>query len=273
MGPGWRPLIAAGLVAAAFGADVEPTTRSSAWAARELPPDVCAALDRIQDFTFNFDQPGFYAVVESVAHGTLSPGHTEPPIEIEDWRDLLERPTDLRGRAVTVDGVIGRGKDPYRLNQRPDLGLLSQIELARPDQPLSCTLIFTQSVADLPLGATIRVTGYFVMIRQYHGPSGRAQQAALIVAPGPTSITRAGGRPATSPELDWRWMLAAVALGALLTLILLRRTAGQRRREAHTLRSTAPAPLNLAHDLQDWAANEHPPERRTPARDRESNMP
>lgn len=189
--------------------------------ASELPPAVQAALTATQDLAFNFDQPGFYAVVEALRAEPAPPGHAEVPLVVSDWRDLLERPSDFRGRVVTVEGQLGRNKPPFQVVSRPQLGWLSQLELFREDQPLACTVICTEPVGDLPVGATLSVTGYFVMIRQYHGPRAEPRQAALLVTTVPTVVvpppdTRTG-------VLDWRWLLASAVLGLLVAIVILRR--------------------------------------------------
>ena len=293
MGPGqrllgrrcaWATLVAGALAFAALGQDAQPalsratraaateptpttapttqaatsestTTPAAEW---ELPADVRAVLAQTQDFAFNFDQPGFYAVLRHVKRDPRSPGAVQPPIEVRDWRDLLERPNDFRGRPVTVEGAVGRNKNPYRLTEHPELGQLTQLELRRADQPIICTLILTEGAGDLPLDATVQVTGYFVMIRQYHGSGNRVQQAALIVAPGPTSMSWKLPPPATTEGPDWRWMVGAVAVGVVITVVLLRRTAGGLRHDVRELRARRAAPVSLADDLADWAEQGQP---------------
>ena len=227
----------------------------------ELPEKVRAALADTQDFAFNFDQPGFYAVAAFVRGSPRSPGFAQVPLEVEDWRDLLERPRDFRGRPVTIEGRVGRNKAPYTLHGRPELGQVTQLELVRGDQPLACTVILTTPAADIPVGATVRVTGYFVMIRQYHGPSGRVQQAALVVAPGPSRIDLAAARRGAAHLTDWRWMAGAAVLGLVIAVVLVRRAGNARRREVCDLRASRAAPVNLADDLARWADREPPDDR------------
>ncbi len=224
----------------------------------ELPDEVRVALARTQDFAFHFDQPGFYAVLEYVKRSPHSPGSVQMPVQVTDWRDLLERPNDFRGRPVTVTGTVGHNKDPYVLESHRELGLVTQIELERGDQPLTCTLIFTEGAADVPLKATLTATGYFVMVRNYYGSSKRVQQAALIVAAGPTTIDRAAPRAAASGLPDWRWIAAAIAAGLVITLLLLWRATVSGRRDYRGLRARQEAPTSLADDLAQWAERENP---------------
>jgi hypothetical protein len=219
----------------------------------ELPEAVRGALSQIQDGAFNFDQPGFYAVVEFVRHSPHSPGFAETPVAVADWRDLLERPSEFRGRPVTIEGLVGHNKDPYTLPSRPDLGLLTQLELRRDDQPLACTLVFTGSAADIAIGARVSATGYFVQLRQYYDAGKHARPAALIVAPGPTTVGRAAARAAAGQWLDWRWLAGAIVAGVLLTLLLLRWSGRNTPCDVRSLRASQEAPVNLADDLAHWA--------------------
>jgi len=250
-----RPLLIIALSIALAGTSAAQTSRPTTTAAvePELPAAVRQALASTEDSAFSFDQPGFYATLEFVKQCPHSPGFQEEPLIVDDWRDLLERPGEFRGRPITITGTIGRNKAPYRLPTRPHLGQICQLELTKPDQPLACTLILTENASDLPLGASITVTGYFVMIRQYHGPSRRLQQAALLVAPGPTSIGQRVDRPDTGQE-HWPWVFGATIIGLLVGIIILRRsTRSSQSPDLRTLRARRPTPISLADDLADWA--------------------
>ncbi len=229
----------------------------------ELPAAARDAVGQIRDESLDFDQPGFYAVVEFVKRSPRSPGFLQTPIEVDDWRELAERPNDFRGRPVTITGRVGRNKDPYTLHSRPELGQLTQLELVgagNQSQPIAVTLILTEPGADIPLNSEISVTGYFVMIRSYYGASNRLQHAALLVAPGPTSVSRAGPASATAGtgQLDWRWLLGAAVVGLLLAWIILRRATARRAAPIAMLRAEHRAPMSLAEDLEAWAAEEQP---------------
>lgn len=249
---GCRRLLALIVTACATIAAGPPTQPAALpW---ELSANVRAALDATEDFALNFDQPGFYAVVAAVKHSPHSPGHTQEPLVVEDWRSLLERPSDFRGRAITLEGQVGRNKTPYVLNRLREVGPVGQIELYRDDQPLAVTAICTGDVQDVPLDATIRMTGYFVMIRQYHGTR-RMQQAALIVTPGPTMISRPAPQVGGGLAGRWLFLLLAVGVGLLLAVLLIRHTRGPRR-DVRRLHSRGPAPVNLAEDLEAWSSTE-----------------
>ncbi len=218
-----------------------------------LPADVRGALERIEDHSFSFSQPGFYAVVEHVARlsGTLSPG--DSGAIPADWNALLERPAEFRGKLVTVVGEVGRVSSWKLTDERfADLPTLWQLELSHRDQPIACTAILTAAAGDIPLGATIAVTGYFVMIRQYYGASGRARQSALIVGQGPSRVETAGRSAArdSAPSA----LIAVIAASAILAVawFALRRWV-QSRSPPVELRQARPAALDLSADLARWA--------------------
>jgi hypothetical protein len=258
MGRGHRLLTAAAVLLLRLSAlqawpqSSRETAASETW---ELPPDVRAALAETEDFAFNFDQPGFYAVVALVRDAAQIPGFHEARVLVSDWQDFVDRPSEFRGRPVAIRGIVGRKKDPYSLPTRPDLGQLGQLELHAPRQPIACTVICTSDVTHLPLGARVEVAGYFVMIRQYPGRSNRPQQAALLVTHAPVLLPT-GGETASGTALQrWAWFVGAIVLGLLVTVVLLRRGTPPRR-DIHSLRASRPAPLHLAADLDAWAADQ-----------------
>jgi hypothetical protein len=225
----------------------------------ELPAELLARLRTIEDFTYGFDHPAYYALFEFVKRSPFDPGFASPPLVVDDWQQLVERPSDFRGLPITISGVIGRNKDPYTHPRHPELGQAWQVELLRSDQAASCTVIFANSVSDLPIGATIRVTGYFVQVYRYPTKSQQPGLAALLVARGPTLVSRdepalatRGGGP------DWRWITAAIVAALLVTFLLLRRSTRTARRDLSRLRARQPAPINLADDLADWAQRQAP---------------
>ncbi len=225
----------------------------------ELPAQVRVLLDEVADFTPGFDTLAFYAVVEHVRGHGVGTG----AIVVPDWRDLMERPNAFRGVPVTVEGTVGRNKDPYTVPGRPELGVLSQLELYRVGVPVACTVIVTNDVRDIPVGAVVRITGCFVQMRTYRDANEREHYGAVLVAAGPDVITQAPPRAAV--EQRWWWLFGAFGLGLLVAVVILRRGGKPARRDLRTLRASRPAPENLADDLQSWAesddkAGERPPE-------------
>ena len=249
-------LATASTSAAWLAAASQPASRST----EELPPDVLSQLSSIEDFTYDFDHPGYYALLRFVKQSRFAPGFGCLPIAVDDWRTLVERPKDFRGLPVTIEGTVGRNKDPYVHPRYPELGQVWQVELRRPDQAISCTVVFTSDVSDLPLGADIRVTGYFFKINRYPTRGGQPGLSALLVAPGPTQISRVRSQAVFAP--DWRWLSAALVVGLAATLFLLWRSRRIARHELRTLRAQHEAPLNLADDLAEWAARELPEQER-----------
>lgn len=248
-------IAAAGVLPVAMGRAAEPPPTSQA--VEELPPELLALLAGVEDFTYDHDHPAYYALLAYVKNSPLAPGHAREPIVVEDWRELLERPADYRGLPITVEGVIGRNKDPFTHRRHPELGLAWRVELRRADQAATCTVIFTNDVSDLPLGATIRVTGYFLKINRYPTKSKEAGLAALLVAPGPTTVSLLGAGSLDEGP-DWRWMVAAVVAGLVVTFYLLWRTQRGTRRDVRKLRATHAAPESLADELAQWAEREPP---------------
>lgn len=242
-------------VGSAGGQDPRVSTTRTA-ETEELPPDVLERLGRVADFSYDFDEPGYYALLGFVRASTRPPGSAYPPTVVADWRELVERPSDFRGLAVTIEGVVGRNKAPYMHGRHPELGQVWQVELSRPDQAPAFTVIFTSDVSDLPVGDTIRVTGYFVKVYRYPTRSQTPGLAALVVAPGPTVVSRPAPHSENAASLDWRWLTVAIVAALIATVILLRRSARGGRHDVTALRARQPAPLSLADDLEQWAQRE-----------------
>ena len=218
-----------------------------------LPAELRAALHQVEDFTPRFDFPAYYALVEHVRHSAQPPGFAEPALGIADWSVLLETPSSFRGQALTLEGTIGRNKGARSYPNHPHAGTVYRLELSHRDAPLSTTVICTEDVSDLPLGATIEVTGYFLATRRYTSADGRVRHAGLIVARGPTVVARPNPIHAKS-KADWRWFAGFASAGLLIGWILLRSAVARRGpRDIHALRATHAAPSSLADDLAEWA--------------------
>jgi hypothetical protein len=219
---------------------------------------VRTTLGNIEDFSFSFSQPGFYAVLEHVKTMSGSPGQTRDALAIDDWTTLVERPADFRGLPITIEGVVGRNK-AWRF-ERPEhqhLGTVWQLELWRAHQPTAATVILTDNADDIPVNATITVTGYFVMIRQYHSDTRQVRQAALLVGHGPTLVSQTGPRHKTRSTFSMIVGSAITSTAALLiTWVFLRRTVGKPRPTGAAPHATKRAPVSLADDLAAWAKDE-----------------
>jgi hypothetical protein len=215
-----------------------------------LAPSASAADLTAEDFAFNYDQPAFYTLLERLRTDPVFPPPDVTPAALPDWAAALARPSDFRGQAVTITGVLGRNKDSFRLLQRPDLGELTQLELSAPGQPVTATVICTSDVADLPIGATVELTGYFVMARSYYTAKKRVAHGLVLVSPGPTSVSLpAPPSPAAIPREMWIALAGTLALAGVITVILLRRAGRTTRILPADLHATEPAPFSLADEL------------------------
>lgn len=240
----WSAALCVGLL---LGAGARP---ASAQPHSELSADVVEALQRVEDFTLHFDQDGVYSLIDSVRDSEQPPGHSVEPIRIDNWRDLLERPGDFRGLPITVQGVVGHNRAWRRANSTSDEPVW-QIELSSANQPIACTILLTSDVSDVPIGATMNVTGYFAMIRRYYTSNNAVREAALLVAQGPTFIAQASTTQVGGGS--WTTLIVAMTAGLLFAWWLLRRTIGHRQHDLHQLHATRSAPLDLSEDLQRWA--------------------
>lgn len=224
----------------------------------DLPAHVISALSSIEDFSFSFSQPGFYAVLSHIKTDVDSLDLSESATPIDAWTVLLERPAEFRGLPVTVEGTVGRNTQwQFEQPEHWALGPVWQLELTRRDQPIAVTLILTEDAGDIPLGATLRVTGYFVMMRNYYSATNRVQQAALLVGHGPTLISKPVGQVnQRSRPNHLIAIVAACTAGAFVVWLILRRSLSRGPHDLRELRASRPAPESLADDLAAWTAND-----------------
>lgn len=225
-----------------------------------------ADLARIDDFSFSYAQPGFYGVLECVRRTGVARLDDAEPLAITDWKVLLERAADYRGRAIAVEGIVGRNTAWKPLDERQrSLGTVWELQLHRDDQPLICKCILVGDAGDIPVGARVELAGVFIMIHQYYSESKRLRQAALLVGVGPTSVSHVAPRAAPSTNNSQIAAIFALAAGlALAWFLLRRRMGGTALRDHRKLRAERGAPLTLADDLAAWARQEpadKPPDR------------
>ncbi len=227
-----------------------------------LPGQVRDALVAIQDFSFSYAQPGFYALLEYMrADPDFDPAAGRggaAGMPLTDWRILLERPADFRGRPVCIEGVVRRSTAwRHQQPQYAALGTLWELQLSRRDQPLVCKLLLTEPAVDVPLGATLRVTGIFTTIQHYYSETHQLRQAAVLVARGPSQIAVAA-KPPSSELGDWSragGLLAAGIAGLTLVWLLLRRSTA-RPLDGSAPHATQTPGISLADQLQTWAETE-----------------
>lgn len=236
----------------------EPVTTTQV--SSDLPADVLAMLRDVQDFSFSFGQPGFYAVLRYV-HETSRPPGLDGSLTIQDWGALLERPAEFRGLPITITGTVGRNSAWQERGESADLGPVWQLELVGHKQPLPCTLILTGDASDIPLKAQVTVTGYFVMVRQYYDRRRRPQVALLVVGQAPTLLVNSAfvPPPASLETLMGRSVLPWLITLALATVVIWRllRRGTQSRPVSPVdgrIRPTRQPGVNLSDQLDEMAA-------------------
>lgn len=224
---------------------------------RKLPAGVASELGKLQDFSFSYSQPGFYALIEQIKSSGFST-ERESPLVIDRWTDLLERSADYRGRLITITGVIGRNSPWQLIDERYcDIGPVWELQLRSPQHPILCKCILLGDASDLPLGASVTVTGRFVMIQQYYGESKRLGHAALMIGIGPSVVIQsASAKPTVESNTPSPAFLVTVGGGLLVAFVIVRRAARPRATPLEAHRSPHPAPFSLADDLARWAGTD-----------------
>lgn len=223
-----------------------------------VPPDVFSALADVKDYQLTFEGPGFEALLDFVKRNGVSRAAIDAAPFFDDWRSLFERPSSLRGSAVTIEGVVGRNKswsyaDPARKTRFGDVW---QLEISQPAQPLAATIILTRDASDVGIHSTIRVTGYFLAVRHYLTSKNEVRPALLIVAEGPTRISRSAPPQERESRFSVHWAFVAAIAALVAAWVLIRWTGRGGRTDLHTLRSTHSAPADLSHDLEQWASRD-----------------
>lgn len=218
-----------------------------------LPADLQQALDAVEDHTPSYDSPAFYALLGYVKNATLHFDPDAPPLK--DWQVLIERPASFRGRPVTVEGRVGRNSSyQFERDEYKHLGPVTELQIANPGVPVSCRLVLTNDASDIPLGATVRVTGYFLMAHQHLAPNKRPIHAAVIIAKGPLQVTTTRTRPPLMPQPGWTWLIGALIVGGIVGWIMLRQTAAENRADLRALQARTPPAENVAEEFREWAA-------------------
>lgn len=247
------------LIAQSCAAQSGPTSGPAAF-------EVATALQDVHDFSFDLGQPGLYALLEYLkSPAAPSPAQMDSEA-IDDWSVLVERPRDFRGRVVTINGVVGRNSAWRMLDDaHAGLGHVWQLEVRGERQAYPCTVLLSGDATDIPIGATIRVNGYFCFVRQYRGESGQVWQAPVVVGVGPSEVARGSAqRPLRTSDAAYAagWLISiGVGLAAIFLGLrwFLRGGAGASRGAIEA--KVKAAPFSVAEDLTQWAQSE--PEQQT----------
>lgn len=184
------------------------------------------ALTATTDYAFDYAQPGFYAMLDHLREAPLAPP-CDAAQNIADWRMLLDRSSQFRGVPVIIEGVIRRNSSwKHTRPEQEKYGAVWELQLQNADQPLIAKVILTDNADDLPIGASIRVCAYFLMIQQYYSETNHLRQAAILVGRAPSAVisTTPVAPPTKSLALP---ALIAIAVGGLLAWWLIRRSATQ----------------------------------------------
>lgn len=221
-----------------------------------LPAELTALLADVVDGQPNFDHPAYYALVRFVRANQTPPEAVAAETPLDAWSDLADRPSEFRGTAITIQGVVGRNKSHRYQGANADLGQVWQLELRAPNQPMSMTVICTGDVSDVPINGEIVVSGYFLMLRQFQTASGKTRYGGLMVAQGPTQVAT-GVPQAPQREAQPALWFGAIGIGLLIAIILMRRRQRTGVHDIRSLRSEKSAPIDLADDLAKWSQTEH----------------
>ncbi|MFQ5411075.1 MAG: hypothetical protein ACE5EC_02220 [Phycisphaerae bacterium] len=159
--------------------------------AQEEPPkrpedlniDPCLKLlEGVHDHVFSFDDPAFYCIRNAIRE---DPNPDRYDVTDDDvivpWQFLMERPSDYRGRLVTLEGRLLKRHPPYELPNRRGGGPWYQCELGRANTRAACTVVLIDDPAAVALRSPVRVKGYFLKIRDYRVKSGATAAGPLLV--------------------------------------------------------------------------------------------
>ncbi len=254
------PIICA-LAVAATAQDISPATTQPAASepAAELPAVLMKSLSKINDFALTVESEGYYALLKFVRDSEFDPGDLRGALEISDWQILLDRPKAYRGEPITIEGVVGRHRSwQSHAGRLKGFGTVWELDLRNIDSkyPISATVFLTGNADEIGIDATIQVTGYFVMIQQYPRRNQTLGQKIVLIAKGPTTVSRAAPPPPPPKVRDekrWIWGGAAVMAALLVVWIIVRGSAKGGRTDTHALRATRRASMDLSDDLEEWA--------------------
>lgn len=240
--------------------DSSPATTQPAASepAAELPAAIMQSLSEIEDFLLSVESEGYYALLEFVRNSGFDPGDKRGALEIADWQELLDRPKAYRGEPITIEGIVGRHRS-WRIRDAEILkriGTVWELDLRHTEfgYPISATVFLTGNADEIGIDSTIQITGYFVMVQQYPRSNKTLGQKIVLIAKGPTMVSRAAPPvPQVRDEKRWIWGGAAVMAALLVVWIIVRGSAKGGRTDIYGLSATRRASMDLSDDLEEWA--------------------
>ncbi len=218
------------LVGSVVTAQDEVASRLNEPASQEVHDQSPADADRIRsllsdvrDHVFSFDHPAFYRIRELVAtEGDLAKYRIDAGETPTPWRFLLERPSDYRGSLVLVEGLL-LSKSSYQVPNRPDAGPYHECHLGQADSRAVCTVVLAEDPAEIPINATVRTKGYFILARAFENKAGETGSGPLLVARRLEKCAPAGATADSHADTQLlRWVVGATALLAIIWLALRR---------------------------------------------------
>ncbi len=184
-------------------------------------------LEGVHDHVFSFDDPAFYCLRNAIRD---DPNPDRYDVTDDDvivpWQFLLERPSDYRGRLVTLEGTLLKRHPPYELPNRRGAGPWYQCELGQAGTRAACTVILIDDPAAIALRSPVRVKGYFLKIRDYRAKSGATAAGPLLVGRRlePFHGTAKDSGVSLEPIADggYTWLIGGTVVLALFWLVLRR---------------------------------------------------
>lgn len=140
-------------------------------------------MEGLRDGVFSFDDPAFYWFCRHVQRQPNKPNTSEADQQAPlSWRFLMERPSDYRGKWVSVEGVL-QSRVGFKVTGygREDIGTLYQCELTERDTRSFCTVVAIDDPLTIPLHSRVQACGYFMKIRGYQTNDGVEGRGPLLV--------------------------------------------------------------------------------------------
>jgi hypothetical protein len=141
-------------------------------------------LHDVRDNVFSFDDEAFYEFCRYVRdHVPPAVSPMEASAPAVPWKFMLERPSDYRGRLVTIEGVL-QARTAFEVSGpgREGIGRLYQCELSDQGTRSLCAAITVDDPQDIPIRSRVRAKGFFIKVRSYTTNAGDWGAGPLLVA-------------------------------------------------------------------------------------------